>query len=78
MSRFVEWNGKLWGRSFFDPPDDLPPGTCGWCGGLGVVPERIDEERFDVAVRCQHCQKFCTGCRQWVKRDGHECTGAKA
>jgi len=45
MSRFVNWRGKHWERGFFDPPPDLPKGTCPQCGVLGVVPEQIDEER---------------------------------
>lgn len=78
MSRFVEWGGKLWGRSFFEPSlwEPLPPGTCPRCGGLGVVPEQIDEERYDVAVQCPSCQMWCKVCRKWVKREGHQC-GAK-
>jgi hypothetical protein len=73
MSRFVEWEGKLWGRGFFDPPLDLPPGACGWCGDLGVIPEQIDEERFDVAVPCPHCRMFCRPCNAWVVRRDHRC-----
>ena len=72
MSRFVEWGGKLWGRGFFEPPLDLPAGTCVQCGGLGVVPEQIDEERYDVAVPCWRCRMFCKTCKDWVEREGHE------
>ena len=72
MSRWVEWRGKYWDRLFFEVPHDLPRGACQHCGDLGLVPEQIDEERFDVAVPCQHCQMFCKKCRRWVKRDGHE------
>lgn len=73
MSRFVEWRGKLWERLFFDPPLDLPPDTCGHCGGLGLVPEQIDEERYDVAVACPWCRVFCQTCHNWVTRTGHKC-----
>ena len=73
MSRFVEWGGELWGREVFNPPFNLPPGVCTWCGGLGVVPEQIDEERFDVAVPCWQCQMFCKQCRHWVTRQNHTC-----
>ena len=77
-SRWVEWGGKHWSASFFDVPYDLPPGLCARCGGLGVVPETIDEERFDVAVPCERCHMWCTACRAWVKREEHVCrTGAK-
>lgn len=75
MSRFVEWHGKLWPRSFFDPPVDLPAGICGWCGGLGVVPEQIDEERADVMAPCPHCRMWCKACRAWVERAEHQCEG---
>ena len=73
MSRFVEWRGKIWPRSFFDPPIDLPPGACGWCGGLGEIPEQIDEEKADMMVPCPHCRMWCKPCRAWVKRAGHNC-----
>ena len=73
MSRYVEWNGKLWPRSFFEPPLDPPPGTCPYCGGLGLTHESWDEERFDVVVKCQHCHKWCAACKTWVKREGHTC-----
>jgi hypothetical protein len=73
MSRFVEWGGKYWERAFFEVPLDLPPGVCGHCGGLGVVPESIDEERYDVAVHCPWCRLFCRHCRAWVKRAEHVC-----
>jgi hypothetical protein len=73
MSRFVEYCGKLWPREFFDPRLDLLPGACPQCGGLGVVAESIDEERFDVAVPCWMCKMWCKVCHQWVKREGHEC-----
>ena len=70
MSRFVDWGGKHWQHSLFDPPDDLPPGVCPHCGGLGVVAESIDEERYDVAAPCPHCRMWCARCRAWVVRAG--------
>ena len=73
MSRYVEWHGKLWPRSLFEPPLDLPPGTCTWCGGSGITFEQIDEDRLDVAVQCQRCQMWCKVCRGWVARSGHGC-----
>ena len=75
MSRFVAWGGKFWGRGFFYPPLDLPAGACPRCGGLGVVAESIDEERYDVAVACPECQGWCSACRQHVRRSGHVCAG---
>jgi len=77
MSRFVEWGGKHWGRNFFDPPANAPRGVCVRCGGLGVVPETIDEERYDVAVPCPSCRFYCKPCGRWVKRNGHQCREAK-
>lgn len=77
MSRLVEWGGKYWGREFFRPPLVLPPGACPHCGGLGVVPEQYDEERYDAAVPCYHCQVYCKTCKTYVKRAGHECVEAK-
>lgn len=76
MSRWVEWRGTSLPRGLFDPPLDLKPGTCPRCGGLGVVPERIDEEKYDVAFPCQDCRMFCKTCRKWVKRAGHKCEAA--
>ena len=77
MSRFVRWGDKLWERAFFDPPPNLPPGTCAWCGGLGVVPEQIDEDRYDVAVACPSCRTWCPHCHAWVQRANHQCHEAK-
>lgn len=77
MSRYVEWGGKLWERGFFNPPLKLSPGTCPNCGGLGVVPESIDEERYDVAVPCHYCRMYCKTCGKYVKRKDHVCGEAK-
>ena len=74
MSRFVEWGGKYWERWFFEPPLDLPKGACPNCGGLGVVAEQIDEERYDVAVPCHYCRMYCKTCKNWVKRANHQCS----
>jgi hypothetical protein len=50
------WKGKLWPRSLFDPPIDSPPAACPICGGIGLVAESIDEERYDVMVECWRCK----------------------
>ena len=73
MSQWVEWGGKLWHYRFFQPDLDLKPGTCPTCGGLGVVPQQIDDERYDIAVPCDRCKMFRKTCKQWVKREGHTC-----
>jgi len=72
-SRLVNWGGVLVPRKVFEPGPDLPQGTCLRCGGLGVVPECIDVDRYDDAVPCPECRMFCVRCQRWVNREGHEC-----
>jgi hypothetical protein len=76
MSRYVTRGGKLYPARFFDPLNPKP-GDCPHCGGTGEYPESIDEERYDVMVPCFMCRRFCTVCKQWVKKIGHECQEVK-
>lgn len=69
MSRRVEWRGRLFGSGLFDMATlDPLPDSCPRCGGLGLVAESIDEERFDVAVACPQCRIYCKSCDKWVER----------
>jgi hypothetical protein len=68
----VEWKGKLWPAVLFDGTIDAPPGSCGRCGGLGMIRETIDEERHDVMVPCFMCREYCKTCKEWKKK-GHAC-----
>lgn len=69
---WVRWHDELFPSLMFGELIHSP-GICSWCGGLGVVPEQIDEERFPVAVPCGHCQMHCDHCRKWVTREHHQC-----
>jgi hypothetical protein len=53
----------------------LPPGVCVHCGGLGVVPEKVDDDLLDEMVPCFWCRRYCKACGQWVQKSGHECKG---
>lgn len=77
MSYWVEWEGKHYPASFFAPEPDPPRDTCPRCGGLGVVPEEIDEERYFVAFPCPECRWLCRRCGQRGRRSGHTCEGAR-
>lgn len=67
--QYVEWAGKLVPRSLVE---GFPgrEGSCGYCQGLGLVPEQLDEDRWPVMVPCV-CQRYCKVCQKWVTRDGH-------
>jgi hypothetical protein len=70
----VNYGGKLMPACLFDGSIDSPPGSCGRCGGSGVVRETIDEERHDEMVPCYTCQAYCKPCGKY-RRKGHECRG---
>ena len=72
-SPFVTRNGTFVPRVLIDPWPDDDPKVCGACGGLGSVPETIDEERYDVLVPCEWCQRYCKTCKEYVPKEGHEC-----
>jgi hypothetical protein len=60
------------------PSEALRPGPnerggCPQCGGLGVLVETIDAERYDVTVPCWACRRYCKACDKYVKKEGHEC-----
>lgn len=61
----VNWDGKLIPRCVVEPDLNPPKGSCTRCGGLGRVPEQIDEDRHDVMVPCFMCQMFCKTCGRW-------------
>lgn len=73
-SRFIEWGGHIIPRVAAEMDLNPPAGTCPRCGGLGVYPESIDSERFDVMVPCV-CRVFCRPCKNWVNKSGHTCKG---
>ena len=77
MSDWVEWDGSLLPSFLFVTWRDEKPGSCPACGGLGVVPVTVDEERFDVAFPCHQCKMFCQTCKRWVHREGHAHAEAK-
>jgi len=66
MSHYVMWRGKPWPRSFLEPLD-VAPEACPRCGGVKVIAEQIDEERYDVAVTCPQCKG--SGLREKPKED---------
>lgn len=68
----IRWHDDLF-PSFMFGELVHSPGVCVFCGGLGVVPEQIDEDRFPVAVPCWRCQVHCGRCRKWVTKEGHTC-----
>lgn len=67
----VNWDGKLFPRCLVTG-GPVPEGACPQCGGIGSVPEQIDEDRLPVMVPCQACQVLCKRCRQWRKKV-HDC-----
>jgi hypothetical protein len=72
MSKYVDWGGKIVPRSAVKPMEPIEAGTCGRCGGLGAVPEQIDDDRHDVMVPCYACQVFCKACGKYRTKP-HEC-----
>jgi hypothetical protein len=77
MARYVQSKGKIWPRTFFEPPINPAPGACSRCGGTGQLVESIDSERYDVTVPCFACRRYCKACDKYVKKTGHECKGAQ-
>jgi len=71
-TQLVEWDGKLLPRALVEPQYNPPAKTCGWCGGLGRVPEQLDDDRLPVMAVCQSCQEYCPACGKWRKK-GHAC-----
>jgi hypothetical protein len=49
---------------------------CVRCEDTGREEVDLGEKRPGVGW-CQHCHMFCKGCRSWVVRAGHECSGVK-
>jgi hypothetical protein len=74
MSNFVRWGDRIVPRCVCEPPDDIPPGECVECGGLGLIPEMVNDDRLDEMVPCYRCQKYCRECKEWVKKAAHECS----
>jgi hypothetical protein len=73
MSRMVRYGGQLFPRGLFEPPLNPPRGACVHCGGLGHVPEQIDEDLPDEMVPCSWCQIYCRKCKRWVTKKDHVC-----
>jgi hypothetical protein len=67
----VNWGGSLVPRSALEPSLPLAPGACPDCGGLGVIAETIDPDRWDEMVPCQRCRHYCRQCKRWVTTEGH-------
>lgn len=64
---WVKWNGKLMARPFVDDALQIK-GACVECGGLGVVPMEIDEERPDEMVPCWKCREKCRACGAYFRK----------
>ena len=63
MPDLVNWHGKLVPRWLVTlSPVEFVPVTCRVCGGLGEIPETIDEENFDVMVPCYACGSKVNQC----------------
>lgn len=66
----VDWDGKLVPRALVE---GVPArGACPNCGGLGEIPEEIDEDRWSTMVPCWRCRRYCKACKAWVLKEGHE------
>lgn len=72
QSNYVKWGRNLVPR-FLCEPDDFRPGECSRCGGLGLIPEMIDDEQHEEMVPCFMCREYCKACGNWVRKSGHEC-----
>jgi len=73
-SRYVREGSSFIPRVLIEPwPGQDAPDACPQCGGSGLVAECIDEERFDVAVPCWACRRYCAACKKYVSKDAHEC-----
>jgi hypothetical protein len=70
--RFVEWDGKLVPYAMVAIRETIAPGTCAICGGLGRVPEQLDDDRLPVMAPCWSCREYCKKCAAWKKK-GHMC-----
>jgi len=70
---WVRWGRDLVPRVMCEPDEDVKPGTCVHCGGVGARPESIDEERYDEMMPCPWCRQFCKACQRYVPKTGHEC-----
>ena len=75
MSQWASWKGRPFPRRLLMPHPSDPPGSCVECGGLGMVPERLDEERMDVMVACWRCTTWCNICGKRVAKSAHVCVG---
>jgi hypothetical protein len=69
----VLWHGKLVPRALVTPDGGEAPGVCVQCGGLGLVPETLHDDRLDEMCPCWACRKYCGACRKWVRKVGHAC-----
>lgn len=75
MRRFVRWGSAVWPHGIFAPPLKRHPGACPECDGAGVVAVPLDSDRYETAGPCPRCRFYCPTCRDWVKREGHQCPG---
>lgn len=71
MSRLVKFGGKIYPRYLFEATGS-DPRDCPQCGGLGVVPEQLDDDRIDEMVPCPTCKMWCKRCKRSVPKS-HVC-----
>jgi hypothetical protein len=74
-SHWVQWGDRIMPRFTVEPTDlKYRRDACKVCDDLGVTLETIDEERYDVAMPCWSCRKYCETCKQYVRKSGaHQC-----
>ena len=70
----VDWDGALIPRALVE--DVQVKGACPSCGGLGLIPEQIDSDRWPTVVPCDRCRRYCATCRKWVEKKDHTHGGA--
>jgi hypothetical protein len=66
---YVMWDGQPVPRVIAEVPYP-PPGTCVECGGIGMVPVDLGDDRYNEMFPCRTCNRFsvwCGVCRKWLR-----------